>query len=280
MKKFMKVCAVLALILVVTGFAMALTAKAIHGPFTYSWLKSSIQGLDSGIRFDVEDNVSFDRNNNVFEGDTEQSFSAEDVRELDLEAGACSFSIEESEDEDFHVKVQGAGKYQGYVSDGTLHIRVICQTSLENGSGKCKVCLSVPEGFFLEQATLSLGAGEIIANAGLQAEQVNIELGAGHIDLSDLTANELEAEVGMGALSLRGDILESADLECAMGSIEMKLDGAASDFNYQVALAMGDVQVGERSFSGMAGEWDIDNNSSRDIIAECGMGSISVSFAE
>lgn len=280
MKKFMKVCAILALILVVVGFAMALVAGAIQGPITYSQLKSSIQGLDSGVRFEVEDNISFDKNNTVFEGDTEQSFSAEDVSALEVEAGACLFSIEESEDEDFHVKVQGAGKYQGYVSDGTLHIRVVRTTALVNGSGECKLCLSVPKEFLFEQVELSLGAGQIKGNADLQAEQIEIELGAGEIELSGLTAKAMEAEVGMGALILKGDIRESADLECAMGSIEMTLAGEASDFNYQVELAMGDVQLGDRSYSGMAGEWDIDNNAAKEINVECGMGSISVSFAE
>lgn len=280
MKKFMKISSILALVLAVVGFVLVFTAGVVKGPAALSKLKSSLRGLDSGVRFEVEDHIRFDRENAVYEGDTTRSFPAGDVTDLDVEAGACLFTVEESADESFHLEVQGAGKYQGYISDGTLHIRVMCGTAPGSKDSECKVVLSVPKEFCFQRAELSLGAGQISGDSGLRAEQMEIELGAGEISLSGLKVETLETEVGMGALFLQGDVLESANLECAMGSIEMVLNGGETDYNYQVEAAAGNVQIGERSLGGMAGEWDMDNDAAGDIYVECAMGSIQISFAE
>ena len=280
MKKFMKVCGILALVLIVAGFAMALVSGAIGGPIIYSQLKSSLQNLDSGAFFDIENNMAFDTNYTVFQGDTEQSFAAEDVRVLDVEAGACQLVIEESEDEEFHVNVQGAGKYQGYLKGNTLCIKGVRGTALGNGGQECRISLAVPKGTSFQEIELSLGAGQVSGKTELSAERMKIELGAGEITLSGLTAEEFEAEVGMGALTVHADIQKTADVECAMGSIAMFLAGAKTDYNYQVEAAAGEVNIGGQSISGVAGEWNISNDAPRDINVECAMGSIAISFEE
>ena len=65
-----------------------------------------------------------------------------------------------------------------------------------------------------------------------------------------------------------------------MADIDLKLDGAEDSFNYEVDVAMGNVEIDGKTYSGLATEKDIDNNAARDISAECAMGNITISFRE
>ncbi len=303
MKKFMKTCAVLALILIVAGTGMSLVAGAIQGPITISQLRNSIhlddelgeeifaklenleelKRLDSGVRFSVEDglNGEFDSKHDILSGDIKQSFSPDDegIRNLDIAAGGCSVVLEDSDDDDFHVEVKRAKAYQGYVNDGTLYLKCIRKSTV-NGTDGCKIVLSIPEEYAFDDVEIALGAGEFTGKNTLQASKMEIELGAGTIELKDLDVSKFEAEVGAGSLEIKGDIREKAEVECAMGSIEMKLAGEMEDYNFNVSVAMGDISIGGRSYSGMDRSKEIDNEASRTIDLECAMGSIEVKFAK
>lgn len=296
MKKFMKTCAILALVLIVVGMGMALVAGAIQGPITWAELKKSahwdddfkesldqvvagLEHLDSGQRYELEEHVNFDSDSPIYEGDTEQTFSAAEIRDIEISAGACSIEVKDSEDEDFHIKVQNVGSYQGYVKGNTLYVRSVRKTTWGDGA-KCSIKLYVPADFTFEDVELSLGAGQIDWQSALGASEVEIELGAGDINLADLMTDKLKAEVGMGSLEVTGDIREKADVSCAMGNIDLTLAGAENSFNYEVEVAAGNVTIGGKTYSGLAKEKDIDNDALRDISVECAMGNISISFNE
>lgn len=297
MKAFMKTCGILALILIVVGLGMALVAGSIQGPITWADFKKSVywddnipesienqvmaglEHLDSGQRFEMEEHVNFDSENPIYEGDIEQTFTASEIQDLEIEVGACGLEVQDSEDGDFHIKVQNAGSYQGYVKDGTFHIRSIRKTTFRDGI-KCRIKLYVPENFTFEEVELALGAGQINWKSAVRASEMEIELGAGEIILKELAVGKLTAEVGAGSLEAAGDIREKADVTCAMGNIDLKLDGAEDSFNYEVDVAMGNVEIDGKTYSGLATEKDIDNNAARDISAECAMGNISISFRE
>ncbi|MCM1091260.1 MAG: DUF4097 domain-containing protein [Butyrivibrio sp.] len=291
MKKFMRNCAILAGIMIVLGLGMTLTAAVVKGPsMVAGWrdsvpwddledsVLSGLEGLDSGIRYELRDNIVFDSKYSILKGSSEQSFSADDVESLEIEMGVCEVIIEESEDEEFHVEVGNAGKYQGYVSGSTLYLRGMSKTGIGKKDKGCTIYLYVPKGHEFDKVELSMGAGEIGAETNLKVRNLEIELGAGDITLESVTVNTLDAEIGMGALELSGDIGKKAEVECAMGSVELELVGDETDYNYQLAAAAGEINIGNRSFGGMAGETYIDNNAAKEIDIECAMGSIDISF--
>ena len=298
MKKFMRNCAILAGVLIGLGLVMSLTAAAIKGPSVVAGLKESVVGwkdsvywedwgddflsgledLDSGIRYEIGDNIIFDSEFSVLQGNSNQDFSADGVSKLDVEMGACEFVLEESEDEDFHVEVRSAGKYQGYVSGGALYLRGMSKTSIGKADKGCEIHLYIPANHTFDKIELSLGAGEISSETALQVGKLEIELGAGQIILDSVAANTLDAEVGMGSLNYTGDIGNKANVECAMGSVELELAGEETDYNYRLQVAAGEVGIGKRSYGGVAGETRIDNNAAKEIEVECAMGSIDISF--
>lgn len=296
MKKFMKTCGILALIMILAGIVMTSVAGIIKGPEVIATVKGYIsdglEKLDSGVRFDVEADMDFNSNEPVLEGATGQKFAGADVNKLDIEVGTCELNILPSEDEYFYVDVEGAGTYQGYLSDETLCIKAISSTgigatlstdenqiNLDIQASGCEIDLFVPADFYFEEVKLSLGAGAISNSAVFKVDALEIELAAGEIELPNMEVNGLTAEVGAGTLTYMGSIQEAVDVECGMGEVELELSGTETDFNYDVEVAAGDVTIGRESFGGIAGERSIDNNASKDINIECAMGAVEVTFA-
>ena len=297
MKKFMKTCAILALIMIVAGIVMTGAAGAIKGPAVISaakdYISNGINQLDSGVRFDIDTDMDFYSDAPVLTGEVQQTYSVNEVKNLEVEVGTCEFIIGQSEDADIHVNVEGAGNYQGYLSDGTLCLKLIRATevgatlstddegfNLQLDTAACKMQLLLPTDFTFENVTLSLGAGAVDATSPLDAQSLEIELAAGEVTFSDLDVNQLNAEVGAGSLTLSGNIAEEANLECGMGELTLNLNGVKNDYNYEVEVAAGEVTIGNESFGGIAGEREIDNNASTDINVECAMGSVEITFTE
>lgn len=69
-------------------------------------------------------------------------------------------------------------------------------------------------------------------------------------------------------------------MECGMGEIEFHVLGKESDYSYQMKCGIGTIEVGDSSYSGLAGEKKIKNPGSKKMDVECGMGSIFVHFSE
>ena len=133
------------------------------------------------------------------------------------------------------------------------------------------------EGLNADEASLEAGAGRIVANSP-RIKTLDISIGAGSIELTDMEIGRLEAEVGMGEFLADGSLDKSANVNCSMGNVEMIIDGSEEDFNYYLDGAMGNISVGDASFSGFSQEKKIDNKAHKDMEIECSMGNISISF--
>lgn len=332
MKKFMKFCAITAAILIAAGLVLTAAACAVQGPASISEVVDSVTKgkipaeiadtgdwgaeigeavgdavldglgkLDSGIRYDIKDeleeNMRFMPDIEVLTGDANQSFSAEEIGSLDIEAGACRLVIKDSPDGEFHVEAKGAGKFQSYIQGKTLYIKAVRKTGIQ--TGECRIECCVPEKFTFEEINAEIGAGvlefeELIADraefevdAGqikgqkqIQVKELELKAGAGEISINGIRAEKLDAEAGMGAMILNGQVTRKADLECSMGSITMKLDGSEKDYNYELDSAVGNIQIGSYNTGGLSKEKKIDNKAACDISIECSMGNIILSFTE
>lgn len=297
MKKFMKNCGILALVMILVGIVMTATAGIVKGPeviaaFT-SYSKTALEKLDSGVRFDVESDMDFASDVPMLNANEQNTFDATGITKLDMELGACQLNILPSEDQYFYAHTDGAGSCQVYTSDETLHVKVISATSigaslsaddneinLDIKAPTGAVYLYVPASYHFEEVKLVLGAGAISSSTLFTADDLEIELAAGEIELENIEVGKLNAEVGAGTLSFAGSVQQEADVECGMGEINLELAGSESDFNYDVEVAAGDVTIGRESFGGIAGERDINNGAAKNINVECAMGAIDISFLE
>ena len=309
MKKFMKFCAITALVLIATGTVIATIASAIKGPATIAEIVYSVTdgkvrlGLDDvkdwgfevgnavgdalhgGLErfgevpdYDIDEKLNFHSGFEILTGNVKDSFSADKIRSLDVEAGACHLIFKDSYDDDFHIEADNVGKMQSYIEGGTLNIKTVRKTTV--GKKSCTITLYIPKDFRFKETDVEIGAG-LLEFENLSADEISIEVGAGEVSNSGLLqVNELNLEVGMGSVILSAMCESDADIECAMGSIELELSGSETDYNYYIESAMGSVDIGSYSVSGLAGGRKIDNDAGCDINLECSMGSIEIGFMD
>lgn len=320
MKKFMKVCAITALILLVIGFVMAIAGGILGGTAGINEVVDSVtdgklqinlgNGNGFGITIDGEDwvneqfhyeitdNMIFESEYSMMHGDVEKHAVGSNVNKLNIEAGGCAFYFEESEDSQFYVEAEGTGKFQCFIKNDSLHVKTTRKVNSWDDYDECKIKLYIPADYNFEKVTVQLGAGylemdditaaemDLEVGAGkitadeLQAEKCDVEVGMGEILISDMQVSKMNAEVGMGHLMLDGTILGNVDAECAMGAIEMELAGIEEQFNYSIEAAMGNITVDGTDYSGVGQDRTIKNGADKTMNLECAMGNIEVDFKE
>lgn len=325
MKKFMKGCAIAALVFVVLGVVLAAAAGSIRGRIGIEDTVRAVTGGRINLKlgadsedwgliieedgregaksaetgegyYNIEDSDIFSKEYDIVEGDVEKYSLGNDIGKLDVEIGGCALYIQESSDDTFYLEAKNMRKMQSFVKNGTLHIKALRTGKVWDESRKCEIFLYVPANYSFSEAELEVGAGYIatdslIANevsleagAGsieadsVQAQKLDVSVGAGAISVADMNVQDVSGEVGVGYLYLEGEINRKAEMECSMGSLELYVRGAQTDFNYQVEYGMGNLEIGEDSYSGLARETFINNQAGKNMDLECAMGSITVEF--
>lgn len=316
MKKFMKVCAIMAAIMIVVGTAMAFTAGSMRSSDTISRVVESVTGgrihvnwgwgIPWGIyttdrwNYSVDVSDLFDHNHEVLRGDVDMYSVGSDVNRIDIELGGYILDTAYSEDGNYYISTNNADKIQCYAENGILKLTAVNSSTRwgVGNIGERQITLCIPKDGFIDSLELELGAGQVTLN-GINAGEVSLEVGAGQIFVNNIKAQELEvsvgagqvelegvdvdmldAEIGMGELTGTADIRKSADLECSMGNMELTLIGSQQDFNYQLEVAAGNIEIGRNSYSGLANEQKVNNGADKDLTIECSMGNITIEFED
>lgn len=334
MKKFTKGCLITALVLFIIGCVMC-GVFGLLGGYRQLEQMDGIAGMpweihffdDNGLFYitgaDYDDwDVDYDDWDSVTpaEGaaETPLDIRADELRNIDIEMGACALFIEESEDDNIWISRNEKAKNIYYrVSGDTLEIgnkvrrrwwrntnvtdavvvlylppMVLDTVEIEFGAGKidaiplCANTISIEIGagkcdFEEVQASsveLTVGAGEMKVDR-LYAREADIEAGAGELEVADMeVSGYMDLEIGMGNAQLNGKITGGMDADCGMGNLTMSLDGSETEHNYEIECAMGSVNIGNNSYSGLASEKYINNNSDSVFAIDCAMGSIDIDF--
>lgn len=319
MKKFMKGCIITALILLVLGFALAIVAGTAEGASKVNEVVESVTNgkvhlnfgdgwgvfigenlwSESEALFNIDDNTIFDDSHEVFTGNVDKYAVGSNVAKLDIAVGGCTFEFQQSDDKEFYVEATNAGKFQCFLQNDTLYVKS-SQTVVEDWDqfDDGEIILYIPANYSFEQVNVELGAGlmeipdiataemNLEVGAGqitvdyLQTEKCDIEVGMGEIIVKDMQVTKLSGEAGMGHLQMAGTVLGDVDAECSMGSIELDLTGSEEDFDYTLEAAMGNVSIGGEEYSGLTQEKSIQNNAGKQMNIECAMGNIEVDFED
>lgn len=321
MKKFMKGCAIAALIFLALGIAFTIAAGTMRGRETISKVVETVTGgrvsvnLDNFINwgiqigedlsdsmpdpgYDINDASSFDSRYDIWSGDVEKFCLGEGVETLEIEAGGCKFNTRMSGDDAFYVEASDVGKFQAYLENGTLCIRTTTSSRSWKDWKDSEVTLYVPEGCHFRKAVIELGAGELEFEAldadrvtlgvgagsitvnNLKADSLEMEIGMGLVEMKDAGVKDMEAEIGMGSLVMEGNIEGSVDVNCSMGNVELEIAGSQQDFNYKLDGAMGNIDLGQESYSGFGMSKRIDNGAQKNMKVECAAGNITISFTD
>lgn len=204
------------------------------------------------------------------------SYTAQGVTALDLDVDAASVTIQEGDD--FRVESENApGLTAELDGDGVWKIRYKDRVVLVGGH-TARILVTLPRGVRLEKAELTLGAGKL-EGAGLWASELDCEVGAGSIALTEVTVEtSAELQVDAGSLALSGDLSKaSVDGRCSMGELTLTTT-RPERYGYRVENSMGRVQLDDERFNGMSSSGRRDEDAPVLYGLECSMGTITVTF--
>lgn len=340
MKRFMKGCAITALVFGVLGCILAMIGGSVAGSATvaqvvdsvtggkvrlgsnhwWGWKLNAWQGFfnDSGeefsgsrefvdlidegmeaLEYGEEDEAIFDHTYEIRNGYVEKYCPGNNIRKLDMEIGYCHLRTERSEDASIYLEAENAYKFQGYVEGDTLYVRSVGGSVMDLAQAADRsITLYLPDDysfdevdievgagylelgdFYAAEAVLEVGAGEINLSS-IQTQELDVSVGTGAIDISYMVIDHLDAEIGMGRFTGLGELNGDAEVECSMGYVEMTLGGSEGDFNYTLEGAMGTIGIGNNSFGGLGAEQEINNHAHKNMDVECAMGSIQIYFMD
>lgn len=219
------------------------------------------------------------------------------ITDLILWAAGCQVEIAES-GEDFIISFEKMKKVQIYQEGTGLVIKGVRDTELGSGEENSVLKLYVPEGTSLTNVELELGAGsmqvdalstkslKISVEAGkltgddVQAAVMEVSLGAGAVTLNHVSVQNADLSVGAGNMIVKGNILGNVGAKCAMGNLQMYLDGAEEDFDYEVVCMAGNIKIDEETYSGIHTEKTIDHNAGKNMNLDCAVGNMTIAFPD
>lgn len=178
-------------------------------------------------------------------------FYAGDVRNLKLEVGEAEVEVlQDDSAEDIAVRTDG--DYDIYMKDDVLVIKT------RNKADNHTLLLEIPEDMFFDS--------------------VEIEAGACAMDIEYLETKKLDVELGAGEIIINQLYVQTCELSVGVGNAEIYLDGSKEDYNYEIECAVGNVDIGNESFGGLASERRINNHADANVEIECGMGNVTIGF--
>lgn len=218
-----------------------------------------------------------------------------EIRELDIDIGAA----------DFEIKPGDTFRVESNLKNLTVQERsgrlVISEKTQFTGkiqfgvtyTGEAVLELYLPADAVFETADITTGAG-VVSIDNLTAETLNLELGAGKVEIKRLIATRhAEIDGGAGELSILGGTLADLDLnlgvgelnfsaglsgecefDCGVGAANITLPGSAEDYTIRIDKGLGDALIDGKSvrddqkYGSGAVELDVDG----------GVGRISISF--
>lgn len=262
MKKFTKIAIILVVVFmgiglfcVIGSFAMGLT-----------WNSFSNMVKEGKFSFDVEDvgNVGIksntDQSQNILDNNQATEIK-EKYNSLDIEFGYGTLEISYGDVKQVQIEQEDVKKYKCYVDEGTLHIEGNLKASIGIGNQDGKIVIVIPNDMVFDEVDFEIGAGQADVS-GLKANQMDIEVGAGQMNITNLDVKELNAETGTGKLYA-------------------ELVGKQTDYNYDLECGIGQLKVGNSTYSGLGTEQNISNpGAERFMDVECGIGEIEIKFQE
>lgn len=260
MKKFTKICLIIAAVFAVAGVSFCVAAVVCGVDFGELRSIPFFRVRDYQVITDGETEEP------KWTGDSEYSEYEETydgIRKLDLELGVTDMQIVQSDDDRFHVYAYSPdGKFDSTKNGDTLKI--------ESNTGKKHLGNLV--NVDTARVTLEVPAGVVF-------DEVEMDVGVGNLQAEALVCRELDISCGVGNVAIDGYVTGECDIECGVGEVVMNLGNRQKDFNYRISCGIGNVVLGEDSYSGISSDRKIDNGAGNTMEIECGMGSVILSFA-
>lgn len=234
------------------------------------------------------------------------SFEAETVKNLEVEAACAEVFFGKSPDGQIHVEAEDTEKGRYLCELRGEKLAVIYQTPIKfisiHSGPAARIRIFLPAELELDRAELEIGAGDmrieevplscrnmsVEVGAGkweaeklLVSEKFTMEIGAGKARAKGMNAGTLDIDCGVGECILEGEVHGDIRVDCGVGNCKLKLDNEESDFSYDISCALGNVSVNGNKIKNI-GAQNISpgGNPKGKAVLECGIGNIQIVTAK
>lgn len=308
MKRFTKGCLLTALAAFILGAAICsvggllggfrqlegLNIKGITGiPFRYH------DGTD-GIRYgfgwddDWDDDVEWAKYKdwNRFDGTgggTQLNLTADTLRNLYIQAGACELFVKESQNDHVWLEINGADDNFRYREEDGDTLRIVRRPdwvfwnwARNQVDVVTKVYLYLPKDAYLNYLEVYFGAGNM-ESIELNAREAEVEVGAGVCTFDGLTVTDcMEINAGAGQINIGKMDVNEVDIEAGVGQIY--IENARVGDSADVMVGVGEIKFYGIVHGNLDVECDLGNVTMRmedrekdhNYEIECSMGNVRV----
>lgn len=312
MKKFTKGALITCLVLFLTGIIVIIGGVASAGPKAFQDGFDSLRNSNwfhiNGWNWDLHfgDGDEWD-SSTIFKGETKDyAYDKSTVHTVVVDSAYGKVDIKEADTDQINVKVTGkrtSTKYSCILENGELILKGEHKSKLVNiGDGNAlEILITVPKETNLKLLKLDFYAGEVFVDlptsdlddsdfnvdagkltvSNLNSTKLVIDIGAGEMDGDHLKCETAVIDCGMGETDIDNfSVTKKLDASVGMGEITLNMNGKRNDYNYEISCGMGNLQVGDQSYSGLSNDATIDNDAQADVKLDCGMGNLEVNFED
>ena len=268
-------CGGTGLVMLIAAFAMGFSFNSLNFVKNRHEISTNNRPENTESDFILGKDEQIDKDENLYE-----------IRELHLYADFCKVEFIENDENRFFVdssEVEDIDNLKLDISENDGILTVDIDNGLSHGHHikhhyyDRTLYVYYPKNYKFEKVDIQFGAGEIDID-NLVTDELYIEVGAGECSIDTLTADKVDAVISVGTLEIEGEVADMLNVSCGTGKVDIDLYGARENYNYKLTCQAGTIKVDEERFAGIGTTKEFDNGSSSDIILNCGAGNIEIDF--
>lgn len=186
----------------------------------------------------------------------EYEYKNENIIKLDIDITASEVEIKKSDKFSIEAEEVPSGDFESFVKDDTWYITNKTSRITMFNKYTSKITIYVPNNYVFDNTTINLSAGKVT--------------------IEGIDTNNCTLRVGAGELKYKGKIQNNLKVDCGAGNVEVELKGDEEDYNYDVDVGMGQIEINDTSYAGIAIQKNIDNDSNNLIELKVGAGNIKI----
>lgn len=217
-----------------------------------------------------------------------------DIYELEVELANYALVIEEGDT--LSVAYDDRNK-RVTVEDNKLKIEE--KKKLFHGQEGYVVILTVPKDYFFTEVSITMGAGRLDIEH-MSTNVLDLELGAGNVEISNLTAitsvdidggagdlsitdsqiSDLDLAMGVGELTLSADLIGNNQIDLGIGDSDIKLKGTANDYRFDITKGVGEITFDGEKYTTDSSSVAIQHDDISNLEINCGVGKVNIAFIQ
>lgn len=212
-------------------------------------------------------------------GNDKEIFETDPTSDLELSLSAGELRFQSYDGDKLRIEVSGEkkDKVRIGIEDDSLILETTGRTQNR------EITLSYPKDLRFEETSIEAAAGTVTICDDFRTDELDVSVAAGEFTNTGKisVANDITVSVGTGNVELSDLDISDLEADCGIGNVELGILGKETDYNYEISCSAGNVDIGDSSYSGIAHDKEVTNPNARgDMELNCGVGNITVTFAE